>query len=155
MAADGHALRKAFPLAARFRGSIDAFAVDAELPAMENATQAVPFVARQAQARAAMRACFLQKADPSVGRAEGDEVLAEEADLLRGAIGFQLGRAARRHPVFPQHGAHRRARPDPGEQGVVGGIEHVRSPNRVAKVGRKGRLADFPKARTIIPVGKK
>jgi hypothetical protein len=94
MAAHGHALRKAFPLAARFRGSIDAFAVDAELPAMENATQAVPFVARQAQARAAMRACFLQKADPSVGRAEGDEVLAEEAHLLRAPSASSL---AERH----------------------------------------------------------
>jgi hypothetical protein len=75
-----------------------------------------------------LRAGFLHEADPAVGRAEGDEVLAEQPHPLGRAVGLELGRAARRHPIFAQHRAHRRARPDPGQQLVVCAVEHLASP---------------------------
>ncbi len=49
---------------------------------MEDAAQAVAFVARQRQRGAAVRARLGHETDPSVGGAEGHEVLAEQPDPL-------------------------------------------------------------------------
>ena len=126
MAAHRHAGGEALALGARLGRRVDALALDAELPAVEHAPQAVLLVARERQAGAAVRAGFLHEPDAAVGGAEGDEVLAEQAHLLGRAVGLEPGRAARRDPVFAQHRAHRRARPDPRQQLVVGLVHHRR-----------------------------
>jgi hypothetical protein len=53
-----------------------ALAVDAELPAVVHAAQAVVLVAREDHRRAAVRAGVVDQADPAAAVAEGDEVLA-------------------------------------------------------------------------------
>ncbi len=128
VAAHRHALGEFLALAQGLGRRIDAFALDAEFPAVEDAAQPAFLVAREGEAGAAMRAAFLHEADPSIGHAEGDEVLAEQPDPLGRAVGLELGRAACGHPVFAQHVAHRRAGADPGEQFVVGLVQHRKAP---------------------------
>ncbi len=94
----------------RRRGrQVDAVAVDVELPAMEGAAQAALLVAAVIEVGAAMRAVRLDDADPAVGGAEGQQLLAQDPDLLGRAValGQFLGQQ-RRHPEAAQQLAHRR-----------------------------------------------
>src|SRR6185437_6123844 len=75
---DRHGGGESFAAVGRLGRRIDAFARDIELPAVEDAAQPVLLVAREGEGRAAMRALPREHADAAVGRAKGDEVLAEE-----------------------------------------------------------------------------
>ena len=66
---------------------VDALAVDVELPAVVDAAQAVLVVAAEEHRRAAVRAVRIDQADAAVGVTEGDEVLVEDLDLDRDAVG--------------------------------------------------------------------
>ena len=67
-----------------------------------------------------MRAKLVHKADAVLGVAKGDELFAEQLHAHRRAIGLgQFARHQRRHPITPQHLAHRGSRSDPGDQLVV------------------------------------
>ena len=110
----------------RRRGrQVDAVAVDVELPAVEGAAQAAILVAAVIEVGAAMRTVRLDDADPSVGLPEGQQVLAEQADLLRRSVAFgKFLREQRRHPEAPQHLAHGRALAGPGQERIVLLAEH-------------------------------
>ena len=99
---------------------VDAGAGDVELPAVIDAAQPAFLVAAEIERGAAVRAQFVQQADAAVGVAERDKVLAEQADAGGGTIGFGdfLGQQGR-NPIAPHGIAHRRARPNPGDEFVV------------------------------------
>ena len=67
-----------------------------------------------------MRAAMLHDADPAVGVAEGDELLAQEHEPHRLAVRLEFRRKAGRNPVFPHQVAHRRAGADMGQKLVIG-----------------------------------
>src|SRR5579875_3732596 len=81
-------------------GNLYYFARDIDLPAVEDAGQRVVLVAGQRQRGAAMGTALVEKADAAVSGAKGDEVLAQQADPLRRAIGFQGLRAQHGGPIF-------------------------------------------------------
>ena len=103
---------------------VEAVAFDVELPAVIDAAQAAFLVAAEEQRGAAMRAAMLHDADAAVGVAEGDQLLAEQQEPHRLAVGLQLRRQAGGNPVFAHQVAHRRARADAREHLVGGGCEH-------------------------------
>src|SRR6185437_8570674 len=70
MAAHGHARGEALAPRAQLGRSIDALAVDRELPAVKDAPQPALLVPRECEARAAVRTGFLHETDTAVGRAE-------------------------------------------------------------------------------------
>src|SRR5579883_3481076 len=92
MAAHGNASGEALAPGAQLGRRIYALAVDRELPAVEDASEAALLVPRERETGAAVRASLLHEADAAVGRAEGDEVLAEQPHPLGRAVGLQLGR---------------------------------------------------------------
>ena len=99
--------------------------VDVELPAVIDAAQAAFLVAPEIQRDAAMRAEFLDQADAALGVAERDEVLAEQADAHRRAVGLgDLARKQRGDPVAAHRVAHRRARADAGDEFVLLARQH-------------------------------
>jgi hypothetical protein len=68
---------------------------------------------------ATMRAELLDQPDAALGVTERQQVLAEQTDAGRGAIGFgDLAREQRGNPVHPHRIAHRGALPDPGDEFV-------------------------------------
>ena len=89
---------------------VDAVAFDVELPAVIDAAQAAFLVAAEEQRGAAVRAAMLHDADPAVGVAEGDQLLAEQHQPHRLAVGLELRRETGGNPVFAHQVAHRRAR---------------------------------------------
>ena len=89
---------------------VEAVAFDVELPAVIDAAQAAFLVAAEEQRGAAVRAAMLHDADPAVGVAEGDELLAEQQEPHRLAVGLQFRRETGGNPVFAHQVAHRRAR---------------------------------------------
>ena len=108
---------------------VDAVAGDVELPAVVDAAQALFFVAAEEHRGAAVRAGVLHQADRAGRRAEGDQVLAQQLDAQRRAVGRrQLVRADRRHPVLAHQVAHGRAGADATEGFVVLFTEHVCPP---------------------------
>src|SRR6185312_8454545 len=108
---------------------IDHLALGRNLPAVEDTAQPALFVAAQRHRRAAMRTGFVDEADTPVRRAERDEILAHEAHALRRAVAGQRRRTDRRHPVFAQQFAHRRAGIGAHQQFVLFASQrHVRSP---------------------------
>jgi hypothetical protein len=85
-------------------------------------------VAAVIEVGAAVGTVRLDDADPSVGLAERQEVLAEEADLLRRPVALgQFLREEGRHPEAPQQVTHRRVGPALRQESVFG-CEH-QSPN--------------------------
>jgi hypothetical protein len=77
---------------------------------VEGAADAALLVAAVIEVGAAVRAVRLDDADAPVGRAEGQQVLAQDPDLLRRpiALGQFLGEEGR-HPEAAQQVAHWRA----------------------------------------------
>src|SRR6185437_2758739 len=81
--------------------------------------------------------------------AESDQLLAEQHQPHRLAVGLQLRREARRHPVFAHQVAHRRARADMRQHLIGGRSQHrflrfVRSADvctRIAYSLRTGEVA--------------
>jgi hypothetical protein len=108
---------------------VDAIALGVEFPAVIDAAQTVPLVAAEEQRGAAVRAFMVHDADPAAAGAEGDQLLAEQHEAHRLAIGLQLRRHRRRQPILPHHFAHRRARADV-DQIVTVFLAHVFLPIR-------------------------
>ena len=71
------------------RGHVHALAFHVELPAVVYAAQAGFLVASEEEARAAVRAAFGEQSDATVGIAEGDKVLAEQANADGRTVGFR------------------------------------------------------------------
>ena len=67
---------------------VDAAAVGVELPAVIDAADAAFLVASKPEIGAAMRAILIDDADNTAGVAEGEQFLAHDDDLLRGAVGL-------------------------------------------------------------------
>ena len=87
---------------------------------MIDAAQAAVLVTPEEQGGAAVRAEFVEQADAALAVAEGDEVLAEQANAGRGAVG--LGDFAGEQggdPVAAQGVSHGGARTDPGDEFVL------------------------------------
>ena len=62
-----------------------------DLPAVENAGERAIGVARECQRHATMRAGFVEDAEAAIGGAEGDHVLAQQADAVRVATRDDFG----------------------------------------------------------------
>ena len=84
---------------------------------MVEAAQAAILVAREHQRGAPVRTIFVEHADAAIAVAEDDEVLAEQADLDRRAVGLRhfLGQAGG-DPVPAHDLAHRRIALDAAQQ---------------------------------------
>ena len=109
----------------RFGRHLEDVAVHIDFPAVVKAAQAAFLVAAVDQRRAAVRAEFIEDADPTVGIAEDDEVLAEEPDLDRSAVGlWHFLDQAGRNPMMPEDAAHRRIAFDTAHQVVFLGRQH-------------------------------
>jgi len=86
---------------------IEAIAVDVEFPAVIDAADAVFLVAAEEQRCAAMRATLIHDADAARCIAESDQLLVEEEDAHRRAVGFELAGKRGRNPILPHQLAHR------------------------------------------------
>ena len=108
---------------------IDTVAVNVVFPAVVDAAQAALFVPAEPQRDAAVRAELVEQADPPLGVTEGNESFAEGlySDWLSVRL-CQLAFQQDRHPVAPQHLAHRRSRSRPGDQLVVLATQHAAPP---------------------------
>ncbi len=115
---------------------IEAIAFDVEFPAVIDAAQAAFLVAPEIQRDAAVRTEFVEQPDAAVAVAEGDEVLAEQADADRRAVGLgDLPRQTGGDPIPPHRIAHRGAGADAGDQFVFLRWQHSLSPRKVFSAG--------------------
>ena len=118
---------------------VHAPAVDVELPAVVHAAQAAVLVAAEEERHPPVRAVLLEQADLAPAVAEGHQLLAQELDAHRWAIGLrQLPRQERRHPVPAHRGAHGGAGADTGRSLVVVVCQH----DLASSVGRRASRAD-------------
>ena len=101
------------------RRHLDDVAVNVELPAVIEAAQAAILVAREHQRGAPVRAVFVEHADATFAVAENNEVLTEQTNLDRRAVGLRdfLGQAGG-DPVPAHDLAHRRIALDAAQQVV-------------------------------------
>src|ERR1044071_6351888 len=107
---------------------VDTVTRDVEFPAVIGAPEPAFLIAPEPQRNAAVRAEFVDKADPAVAVAERDEVLAEQLDPDRRAVGLgNLRRHAGGDPISPHRLAHRRPGADAGDQFVFLWWQHRRS----------------------------
>src|SRR5487761_2029198 len=103
----------------RLRRHVDDVAFAVEFPAVIKATQAAFFVASKRERRLAVRTRFTEKAELSVAVAERNELLAEELNPHRRAVGpGNLFRQKRGYPVPPHQVAHRSFTIDTAQQFV-------------------------------------
>ena len=110
---------------AGFGGHVDDVAVHVEFPAVIEAAEAALLVATEGEGGLAVGAGLAEHAEAAVAVAEGDQVLAEQADADGVAVGTRhlLGQH-RGDPVAAHHAAHRRVGLDPAERLVLGVGEH-------------------------------
>ena len=123
---------------------VHAPAVDVELPAVVHAAQAAVLVAAEEEGHPPVRAVLLEQADLAPAVAEGHQLLAQELDAHRWAIGFrQLPRQERRHPVPAHRVAHGGAGADAGRSLVVVVCQHDLASSGPARIqgGNAGRAA--------------
>ncbi len=108
---------------------VHATAADVELPAVVDAPETALLVASEEERRAPMRAVFVEETDAPFGVAERHQLLAQQLDAHRRAVGLgQLLREQRGNPV-PAHGlAHRRAGADAGDELVLFACQHASPP---------------------------
>ena len=112
-------------------GHVEAGAGDVVLPAVVVAAEPALLVAAEEERRAPVGAVLGDEADVAVGIAEGDEVLAEEADALQGAVALrQVAGGQEGGPELAEEGAHGCAGTDPREEFVVNGCQHSVLPSR-------------------------
>src|SRR5437764_3718840 len=106
---------------------VEAIAFDVEFPAVIDAPETAFLVASEEQGHPAMRAEFVDQADPAVAVAERDEILAEQldADLRTVRLG-DIRRQASGVPIPPHRLAHRRPGSDAGDQFVFLRWQHRR-----------------------------
>ncbi len=99
---------------------VNALPVDVELPAVIDAAEAALFVAAEPEVGAAVRATRVDDADPAIRVAEREQVLAEQPEIDRRAVGLSdLPGEEGGHPVATHHLAERRARPDACQQLIL------------------------------------
>src|SRR5262249_48746443 len=109
----------------RLIGHVDAAPGHVELPAVIGAAKPALFVASEKQRGATMRAIHRQEPDLPARVAEGNQVLAEQAQLLGWAVGGgKLARGQAGHPVLTQERSHGGAASNPAEEIVVFTREH-------------------------------
>jgi hypothetical protein len=101
-------------------------AIRGEFPAVIETADAAIFDSRQQERGAAVHAEFVQQADPAVGVAKRDKVLAKQPDMKRIAVGRQLLGRADRHPVPAHHVAQGCSGSDSCDEFVLLMREHVR-----------------------------
>jgi hypothetical protein len=94
---------------------VDAVARDVELPAVIDAADPAFLVASQEQRRAAVRAAVVHHADPACAVAKRDQLLAEQHQANRRAVGREFRGQRRRNPVMPHQLAHHCRRADSRE----------------------------------------
>ena len=108
---------------------LHAIAVHIELPAVIDAAQAAVLIAAEIERGAPVGAFLVENADPAARVPEGHEVLAQQPEPHRVAIGpRQLLRHERRKPEPAEQRAHRRAGTGPAEQFVVFRFQHCGTP---------------------------
>ncbi len=113
----------------RLRRHVDDVALSVELPAMIEAAQAALFVASERERGFAMRTGLAEQAEFSVAVTERNELLAEQLDPHRRAVGAgNLFGQQRGHPVAPHQLAHRGFSFDTAQQLVFHRGQHARSP---------------------------
>ena len=119
------------------RRHVDAGAVHVELPAVIDAAQSFFFVAAEEHGCAAVGAGVVEQPRSPGAVAEGDEVLAQQPDAHRRAIGRgQLVRAHRWNPVLAHEVAHVRTGSDSTEDFVVLNAEHREKPPDLVSCGK-------------------
>src|SRR5262249_41256514 len=96
---------------------IEAFAVDAEEPAVIAAADALIFDTAVIERRAAMGAARIEQSRPAFAVAEKNQTLAEDAHVLW--LRPDLFRQRDRMPIAAHELAAGRARPDLGQLGIV------------------------------------
>ena len=107
-------------------GHLEAGAGCVEFPAVVVAGEAGVLVAAKEERCAAVRAVLGEQAHVAVGVAEGDEVLAQQADALHGAVALrQVAGRQKRDPELADEGAHRRSGPDSRQHLIVVGRQHA------------------------------
>src|SRR6266576_6037979 len=106
---------------------VEAMAFDVELPAVIDAPETAFLVASEEQGHPAMRAEFVDQADPAITVAERDEILAEQFDADRRTVRLgDLRRQAGGDPIPPHRLSHRRPGADAGDQFVFLRWQHRR-----------------------------
>src|SRR5262249_56625886 len=101
-----------------------------ELRAVLDAAKPAILVATEEERGAAVRAVLADQPDATLRVAKRDEVLAEQADLLRRAVGRrQLRRRQKGQPVLAEQLAHRCAVAHAAQELVVFSREHGSTPS--------------------------
>ena len=128
---------------ARHGWDLQAVAIHVEFPAVIGAANTAVFVAAKEQVRAAMRAARFHQPDAVLAVAERDQVLAEQPDAHRRAVGDRhLPRDQRRDPEPAEQRSHWRARTGAGQRLVLVPGQHgdssprpVQRPNHILPGG--------------------
>ena len=108
-------------------GHLEARAVGVVLPAVIDAAQPAVLVAAEEQRGGAVRAAVVEDSDAPLGVAERDQLLAQQHEAHRRAVGHELVRRRRRDPVLAHHLSHRRSRADAGQGLAVSYGRHGRT----------------------------
>jgi hypothetical protein len=124
---------------------LEAVACRVELPAVIDAAQAALLIAAEEQGGTAMRAAVIEDADPPRTVAKRDQLLAQEHQAQRIAVGGQFRRQTGRQPILAHQSAHRGAGSDAGQQFVFGCSGHVAAP--AVLVARKSVSPDICRIR--------
>jgi hypothetical protein len=93
--------------------------VDVEFPAVVAAADSVVLDPAEMQTAAPVSAAFEDHAKAALAVPEDDQILTQDPGAVR-HVGGECRRRRDRVPVPPQRLAHRRARSDLGQPGVVG-----------------------------------
>ena len=115
------------PAFLRLRRHLHRVAVHVEFPAVIKAAQPAGLVATEHQRRLAVWAELAEHTQPALGVAKRHQILAEQPQPDRRAVGLGelLGQRCR-HPMATHHLPHRRVALDAAQQGVFLGGQHGR-----------------------------
>ena len=109
----------------RHVGHFHAVATHVELPAVVHAADAAFLVAPKEQRSTAVRAAVIEDAYAALAVTEGEQLLTEQHQPHRIAVGLHFGGHRRGHPVLAHELAHHRARPHAGQVGTVIRLDHL------------------------------
>ena len=115
----------------RFRRHVSTVAGFIEFPAVIHTSDAITFIATQAERRAAMRTGILDQTDLAVFEAIGHQILTEQANAHgRGCIEPKFAGGSYRNPIKAHEFTHGCAGPYLAEYRVVFFAEHTAFPPR-------------------------
>src|SRR5215469_10140651 len=107
-------------------GNVHACAGDVEFPAVIDATNSAFLVSAPEKAGAAVRAEFIDDADPALGIAKGDKILGKNPDTNRRTIRtWKFGAQERGQPILAKIAAAKRVRISLREQPVLFMSQHL------------------------------